>query len=154
MHNNLGIALMATAEDGDDAIAEFRAALALDPSLGEGAPQPGDALASAGQLRRGDRAVPPRRAPRSDRRGLHYDFGSLLLEARSDRERSPSSAPRCKPTPQSVQAHNNLGIALGIQGRLDEAIDHFQQALAIQPDFEDARRNLALAVAQKAKTKG
>jgi len=29
---------------------------------------------------------------------------------------------------------------------LDEAIDQFRQALAVQPDFEDARRNLTLAL--------
>jgi len=45
-----------------------------------------------------------------------------------------------------VTAHNNLGIALGSLGRMEEAIDHFRQALALQPDFEDARRNLATAL--------
>ena len=48
--------------------------------------------------------------------------------------------------PGSVEAHNNLGIALASQGNLDDAIDQFQQALTLRPDFEDARRNLASAV--------
>jgi len=30
---------------------------------------------------------------------------------------------------------------------MDEAIDQFRKALAIQPDFEDAKRNLAVALA-------
>ena len=29
---------------------------------------------------------------------------------------------------------------------MEEAIEQFQQALAIQPDFEDAKRNLAVAL--------
>ena len=29
---------------------------------------------------------------------------------------------------------------------MDEAIEQFQQALAVQPDFEDAKRNLAIAL--------
>ncbi|PYR41292.1 MAG: hypothetical protein DMF95_31385, partial [Acidobacteria bacterium] len=48
-------------------------------------------------------------------------------------------------TPGSVEAHNNLGIALGSQGKLDEAIEQFQQALRIQPGFADAERNLTTA---------
>jgi spermidine synthase len=47
--------------------------------------------------------------------------------------------------PDSVEAHNNLGIALASLGRMDEAVDQFRQALAIEPAFEDARRNLAMA---------
>ncbi|HEY3161179.1 MAG TPA: tetratricopeptide repeat protein [Vicinamibacterales bacterium] len=47
--------------------------------------------------------------------------------------------------PESVQAHNNLGIALASLGRMDEAVAQFRQALAIEPAFEDAKRNLALA---------
>jgi tetratricopeptide (TPR) repeat protein len=44
--------------------------------------------------------------------------------------------------PQSPEAHNNLGIALGSQGRIDEAVAEFEAALRIKPDFVDARRNL------------
>ena len=52
-------------------------------------------------------------------------------------------------TPSSVEAHNNLGIALGSQGKLDEAIDQFRQALKIQPKNEDARRNLTMLLQAK-----
>jgi tetratricopeptide (TPR) repeat protein len=45
--------------------------------------------------------------------------------------------------PDSADAHNNLGSALASQGELDEAIDQFQQALALQPALVDAQRNLA-----------
>jgi Flp pilus assembly protein TadD len=52
-------------------------------------------------------------------------------------------------TPDSVQPLNNLGVALASLGRLDEAIAQFERALAIQPGFEDARRNLAFAREKK-----
>jgi Flp pilus assembly protein TadD len=32
-----------------------------------------------------------------------------------------------------------------MQGRLDEAIERFEQALALSPDLADTRRNLAIA---------
>jgi Flp pilus assembly protein TadD len=34
-----------------------------------------------------------------------------------------------------------------MQGRLDDAIAEFKKALEIQPGFEDARKNLAMAIA-------
>ena len=43
-------------------------------------------------------------------------------------------------------AHNNLGLALTQQGRLDEAVSHFSEALQIRPDFPDAQVNLERAL--------
>jgi hypothetical protein len=40
-------------------------------------------------------------------------------------------------------AHNLLGLALWELGRVDEAAAHFSEALREQPDFIDARENLA-----------
>ena len=48
-----------------------------------------------------------------------------------------------------VDAHNNLGIALGSQGKLDEAIEEFRRALVIQPGFAGAQQNLDLALAAR-----
>ena len=48
-------------------------------------------------------------------------------------------------TPRSVETLNNLGIALASQGRIREAATLFERALALQPDFADAQRNLATA---------
>ena len=36
--------------------------------------------------------------------------------------------------PKSVEAHNNLGIALGRKGRLEEAVNQFQEALKLDPN--------------------
>jgi tetratricopeptide (TPR) repeat protein len=51
--------------------------------------------------------------------------------------------------PGAWMAHNNLGAGLArIPGRLAEAIDHFQAALRIDPDYAGAHNNLGLALLQ------
>jgi tetratricopeptide (TPR) repeat protein len=45
-----------------------------------------------------------------------------------------------------VQAHNNLGVALIRQGKVDEAIRSFSGALQIRPDYAEASHNLKTAL--------
>ena len=42
--------------------------------------------------------------------------------------------------------HNNLGNLLTDQKRFDEAIEHFQDALRVRPDYADAHLNLGVAL--------
>ncbi|HYA15430.1 MAG TPA: tetratricopeptide repeat protein [Syntrophales bacterium] len=44
--------------------------------------------------------------------------------------------------PDLPEAHNSLGVALAQKGRADEAIDHLRKAVQLQPDYEEAKRNL------------
>jgi tetratricopeptide (TPR) repeat protein len=44
--------------------------------------------------------------------------------------------------PTSLRAQNDLGLALKEQGRTEEAIRHFENALEINPDYMRARYNL------------
>ena len=45
--------------------------------------------------------------------------------------------------PNSAEAHNKLGAALGQMGRISEAIEQVKAALRINPYYIDARNNLA-----------
>jgi len=49
--------------------------------------------------------------------------------------------------PNCWMAHNNLGLLLKNQGRLDEAIGHYQQALQIAPNAWDALNDMGAALA-------
>ena len=50
-------------------------------------------------------------------------------------------------TSENYEAHNGLARALARRGQVDAAIAHYQQALAIKPDFVDAHDNLGNALA-------
>ncbi len=51
--------------------------------------------------------------------------------------------------PNAWAAHYNLGIVLVRLGRAPEAIEHYEQALRIRPDFADADNNLAWLLATR-----
>jgi tetratricopeptide (TPR) repeat protein len=49
-------------------------------------------------------------------------------------------------SPAKARSHNNLGAALSRQNRVKEAIEKFQTALTINPQFSDAHYNLGYAL--------
>jgi tetratricopeptide (TPR) repeat protein len=53
--------------------------------------------------------------------------------------------------PGSWMAHNNLGNVLRDQGRVVEAIEHYQKALDLQPDYAMAHNNLGNALLDQGK---
>jgi predicted O-linked N-acetylglucosamine transferase (SPINDLY family) len=44
--------------------------------------------------------------------------------------------------PDYAEAHNNLGIALRLQGALEEAVASYRRALQLKPDYAEAHSNL------------
>ncbi|HIA19029.1 MAG TPA: tetratricopeptide repeat protein, partial [Planctomycetaceae bacterium] len=48
--------------------------------------------------------------------------------------------------PEFFEAYNRLGLIFLEQGKRPEAILHFQQALKVNPDYEQARLNLSRAM--------
>jgi tetratricopeptide (TPR) repeat protein len=52
-------------------------------------------------------------------------------------------------TTNNFVAHNNLGRALYLQGRLPEAAAHLEHALAIKPGFPEAHNNLGAVLLQE-----
>jgi tetratricopeptide (TPR) repeat protein len=49
-------------------------------------------------------------------------------------------------TRDNYLAHDNLGFTLTSQGRLDEAVPHFEAALAVRPDYAISHNNLGRAL--------
>ncbi len=53
--------------------------------------------------------------------------------------------------PSAWLAHNNLGVVLKNRGKVQEAIEHYEQTLRIKPDFVEAHNNLGAALTQVGK---
>jgi Flp pilus assembly protein TadD len=56
--------------------------------------------------------------------------------------------------PKNSIAHYNLGIMLSDAGRTDEALEHYQEALRLQPDYAEAHANLGSVLARLGRTDG
>jgi len=52
-------------------------------------------------------------------------------------------------TTENDRAHNNLGLVLAGQGRVSEAIAHYNEAVRIKPRFVEAHNNLANVLANQ-----
>src|SRR5215469_2137324 len=53
--------------------------------------------------------------------------------------------------PAAWMAHNNLGALLARQGKLTEAIEQYERALRVKPDFTEAHNNLGNTLADQGK---
>jgi tetratricopeptide (TPR) repeat protein len=51
-----------------------------------------------------------------------------------------------KRNPDAFMAHNNLGIELAHEGRFEEAIAHYREAVRIRPDYAEGHTNFGLAL--------
>ena len=54
--------------------------------------------------------------------------------------------------PASWMAHNNLGTVLESEGRIDEAISHYGEAVRLKPDHAEAHNNLGNTFHKKGRT--
>ena len=59
---------------------------------------------------------------------------------------SPNTARRSGSSPDDAAAHYNLGLALGDQGKLDEAVAEYRTAIRLKPDVAEAHSNLGNAL--------
>jgi len=65
----------------------------------------------------------------------------------------PKAAAVLKAEPDGlVEMHNTFGVAWGNAGKIDRAIEHYQKALTLKPDYAEALSNLGLALAKLGRT--
>ena len=98
------------------------------------------------RLNRRDEAIASLRtaiALQPDLAFAHYSLGNLLRDWAAGGSACVSGSARYEPEASAHGIYNDLGVALALSGRRQEAIAAFDRALAIKPDFVDARNNRA-----------
>jgi Flp pilus assembly protein TadD len=59
-----------------------------------------------------------------------------------------------KANPKHAEAHASLGQILDDQGSVDQAIEHYREAIALKPQLGLGHRSLAKALMKKGDVKG
>jgi Flp pilus assembly protein TadD len=124
-YHNLALARLKQGR-AEEAVTFLREALRIEPNLAEAENELSHALADTGQV---EEAL------------VHLGKALDLMEA-AQVHLGKTSALKTG----FAQAHCDLGRALFKKGRTIEAIAQFQKALALSPDFAEARNNLADAL--------
>ena len=145
---DLGLALKSR-DRPDEAIAQYRAALRLDPDYAVGHNNLATILDSRGLQEEAfhhyEQAlrIDPRYAQAYNNMGISLASRGRL-DAAIDRFRQAIAI-----NPRYAKAHNNLAKALNSLGQVDKALVHFRAALRINSGFTEARTNLARLLERK-----
>ena len=150
-HNGFGETL---AKDGkrDEAMAQFRAAIAVKPEYRRGAQQP--------RHPRLPRRANPRKPPTEFNQALeispgyadsHNNLGRVLLEQHRVPEAIDQFQAAIEINPAFAEAHNNLGYAYRTLGQNDKAITEYRAAIDADPKYAHAYNNLGVALASQGK---
>jgi tetratricopeptide (TPR) repeat protein len=148
---NYGLALSHIAGREREAIAEYQAALRLDPNYVEAHNNLGNSLSQIpGRLPEAIAEYQAALRINPDSAEAHNNLGNALSHiAGREREAIAEYQAALRINPDYADAHYNLGKALSqIPGRSPEAIAEYQAALRIDPDYATAHNNLGNALSQ------
>ncbi len=76
---------------------------------------------------------------------IYRALSNIMLNAGSSEDAIAYAQRALVLNPRDAVLHNNLGIMFAQSGNTVKAIEHFAAALRIDPDFEQAQKNLAMA---------
>ncbi len=131
-----------------EAIAEFKKALAAEPTSVRINTQLGTCFTKVGQLSQATACF--QRVIRTDPKSLValLNLGALYVSQGQADKAIPYLQDALEIDPEVTDVHINLGIALDITGRSAEAFEHFQKASVLSPDSAKAHNGMGLAAAK------
>jgi tetratricopeptide (TPR) repeat protein len=129
----------------DEAMADYKKALAINPHYAEANNNLGQALTERGRPRDGLAMFRAALDDRPDLLAAHNNLGNALADDGKPAEALPHYDFVLAREPWNVSALSNSGIALSMLGRYPEAIAQLQKAVQLAPDNVNAQRNLAKA---------
>ena len=137
-HSSFGVAL-ARAGRFDEAIEQFRKAIAIRPNNAQAHNNLGTALVQAGKLDEGIVQLREVLLNSPDNAEARNNLGDALLRKGALDEAIAQFRKVLEVNPESAGVHFNLGRALARKGSLDEAIEHLRKAADADPGFAAAQ---------------
>ena len=148
---NLGAALQ---DDGrvDEAIAQYRRAIAEQPDYAPAYNNLATALRKAGKTAEAQTTYERALQLQPDFATAHFNLANLLLDEGHPDAAAAHFERAMTEEPPSADVHNNLGIALASSGKLDDAIREFRAAVAMDPKSAQTYRNLGDVLSSAGRT--
>ncbi len=129
----------------DQAISEFKEAIALDPNNAEAHRNLGTAYGEQGKWEESVLAYKQAIELVPDYGEAYGDIAAAYFNTGKLEEAMAAAKKGIELAPDYAMAYNNLGVIYGAQGQVDTAISLFEQGLQADPDCADAHYNLGFA---------
>jgi tetratricopeptide (TPR) repeat protein len=136
-------------DDSDNAIAEARTALSIDPSNAEAYRFLGLAHYADGHYEAALNAYEESLLREPDNADVYFDMGITQRDKGDLRRAAIAYHHALALRADFWEAHSNLGVVLRDEGKLDEAAVEFRAALRLKPDEASVRSNLGNTLCDK-----
>jgi len=140
-------------DDSEDARAEARTALSIDPANAEAYRYLGLALYASGHygaaLHAFEEALAREPAGSLANADVYFDMGITHRDQGDLRRAAIAYRHALSLRPDFWEGHSNLGVVLHDQGKLDEAIAEYRLAKRLKPDEASVRNNLGNTLCDK-----
>lgn len=146
-HNNLAVTLARLGRFAE-AREHYLQALRLKPNSPETHNNLGAALAAQGKFVEAIEHYRLALKLRPDYAEAHMNLGNVL-SYQGKLHKAKAHLSRALELDNNPEIHNNLGVVFARQGKLENAIAHFTEALSLRPDYQQAKRNLQIALEEK-----
>jgi len=124
----------------EEAVVQYRAALALDPAGAEAHNNLGAALATAGRFDEAAEEISEALRISSTFSDPHRNLGLVRMKQGRDDEAIREFTDALRSAPMLADVHYNVAVLLARRGDSAEALEHLEAAVRLQPADQAARR--------------